>query len=631
MIPSNAPPIQIVEMAKTLQLFLLAQCEELDAPEWEPLRAQLARWLPEFEDLQTQKNWPAVEQRLRILMDQLHAPAAAPRQLSAKVQAALLEYQRSLPTAKSPPTDSPPTLKGPFMGAPDVATQALSQAAGVLSWLTKRRPEVAPLKTFPTVRMPAAVRHLTTFAVEVAASAQASVDGAAPLELPRTSDKPVDFEVFLVLPSGGGVVARSPVEAVLRIGAEGRAVTLLFEVFAQEPGEHLICVAFRHGGLERARVSRKVMVQDAGAVPSAAPPTAQIIGPSLLLGSAFRGLLLQLHARPSGGPTRVFQVSLSGPGWAGPPAMGDIALPTEVHQLLAKLCRELPGETGLPQPEAREQRLKGVGNDLALRVLPGKVLDALAPSRFSEGTALHIESDDAWVPWEMLWLQDPTLAKGGAFLGEHYAVTRWLRTGSARERVGGKSAVLLATAESGLSLAAERRALSEITGQAPVELAQLIAAQQCLQGNPLCRIMHFACHGAHENDKTFAESLALEGGELHATDILLTAPGTAGPLDGTLIFLNACEAGIEQPGTWAHDGWISKLLLAGCGAVVAPSWTITDRGASGFAEKFYRGAATGIPLGEAARRARQTIGRCGNVDRLSYAIYALPQSRLHLE
>mgnify|MGYP000302426937 CR=1 FL=1 len=75
----------------------------------------------------------------------------------------------------------------------------------------------------------------------------------------------------------------------------------------------------------------------------------------------------------------------------------------------------------------------------------------------------------------------------------------------------------------------------------------------------------------------------------------------------------------------------AALLLAGCGAVVAPSWTITDRGASGFAEKFYRGAATGIPLGEAARRARQTIGRCGNVDRLSYAIYALPQSRLHLE
>lgn len=628
MLPTHASPVQLVELAKTLQVFLLEQCEEHDENEWEPLRLQLARWLPEFEKLMAHKDWQGVERLLRVLLAQIGAPAAVPRLLPAKVQAALRDYENECGEAAEPQLKAPEGWSGPFMGAPDVAGEALSQAAGVLSWLTRRRPAVVPITTFPTVRLPAYVRLRTTFMVEVAARAHASTDGATPVALPRTTDKPIDFEVVLELPGACGLIARSPSEAVLRICSDGRAATLVFEVFAEEPGEHQVEVAFRQGGLERARVTRKVTVREPTG--HALPPPMQSIGPTLLLGSAFHGLLLQVHARPSSEALRVFRVSLSGPGWTGPPAAGDIALPAKSHQLLGQLCRDLPGEAALPQPEAREQRLKGIGSDLAQKVLPGTVLDALAAGRWPEGTALHIESDDAWVPWEALWLRDATLLSGGTFLGEHFAVTRWLRTGSARERVGGNAAVLLATAESGLSLASERRVLAEITGQAPLELAELVAAQRCLHGQPPCRILHFACHGGSEAGKIFVESLQLEGGELHATDIVLTAPGVAGPLDGALVFLNACEAGIEQPGVWAHDGWISKFLLSGVGAVVAPSWIISDRGASGFAESFYHGAATGVTLGEAARRARQAIGRCGNVDRLSYAIYALPQSRLQL-
>lgn len=631
MLPQSAPPILLVELTKSLQLFLLERCEELSAPEWEPLRAQLVRWLPEFARLLDQKDWLGAERWLRELITEHEVPTATPRRLPAKVQAALREYAQTHDPQETPATDPAASWFRPFLGAPDVASQALNQAAGVLNWLTKRRPAVAPLTTYPTACMPAEVRCKTTFTIAVAASAVASVDGAAKLELARTADKPIDFEVVLELSGAAGLAARSPTEAVLRIGPDGRAVTLLFEVFAEDSGEQVVAVAFRQGGLERARLTRRVMVQAQSAAASPAPPASPLIGPSLLVGSAFRGLLLQVHARPGSGAMRVFRVTLSGPGWAGPPASGDIALPAEAPELLAQLCRELPVEAKLPQPEARELRLKGVGHDLGLRVLPGAVLDALVPSRWPQGTALHIESDDAWVPWEVLWLQDPAVTAGGAFLGEHFAVTRWLRTGSARERVGGKSAVLLATTESGLAIAAERRVLTELTGTAPVELSQIMAAQNCLHGRPPFRILHFACHGGSEADKTFAESLALEGGELHTSDILLTAPGTAGPLDGALVFLNSCEAGIEQPGTWAHDGWISKFLLAGIGAVVAPSWTISDRGASGFAEIFYRGAATGIPLGEAGRRARLASDRCGHLDRLGYAVYALPQSRLQLE
>ena len=113
--------------------------------------------------------------------------------------------------------------------------------------------------------------------------------------------------------------------------------------------------------------------------------------------------------------------------------------------------------------------------------------------------------------------------------------------------------------------------------------------------------------------------------------LTLGTPGTAGPLEATLVFLNACEAGIEQPGLWAHGGWASTFLREGAGALIAPSWTVSDRGASCFAETFYRHAATGLPLGEAARLSRCEIARRSPVDRIAYAVYAAPQSRLYLQ
>jgi hypothetical protein len=188
-----------------------------------------------------------------------------------------------------------------------------------------------------------------------------------------------------------------------------------------------------------------------------------------------------------------------------------------------------------------------------------------------------------------------------------------------------------ATTDPGLTLDPERRVLGEITGQPPLELRQLLAVQKCLLGDPACRIFHFAGHGGSEAAKSFPESLLLDGGELHATDIRPGTPGTAGPLEAALVFLNACEAGIEQPGLWAHGGWASTFLREGVGALIAPSWTVSDRGASCFAETFYRHAATGVSLGEAARLSRCAIAKRSPIDRIAYAVYAAPQSRLYLQ
>ena len=51
---TNAPKAQLAELARALQVFLVEQCEELGARDWEPLCEQLMGWLPEFEQLRDQ-------------------------------------------------------------------------------------------------------------------------------------------------------------------------------------------------------------------------------------------------------------------------------------------------------------------------------------------------------------------------------------------------------------------------------------------------------------------------------------------------------------------------------------------------------------------------------------------------
>ncbi len=297
------------------------------------------------------------------------------------------------------------------------------------------------------------------------------------------------------------------------------------------------------------------------------------------------------------------------------------------HALLASVCRNMERTLQIADPRAREQSMQGIGAELARTILPQSLRDELIRQRWREGTALHIECDDAWLPWEALFLGEMSGMRGGQpgfFLGEHFAVTRWLRVGSAREQVGGSSAVIVAPTNSGLSVSQERSVLQEVTGQPPLDLMGLSDVQQCLRGTPRAQVLHFACHGQSKADQVIGEALYMQDGELHATDIPITAPGTAGQLEGALVFLNACQAGIEQRGLWQHHGWASKFLHAGVGAVVAPSWTVTDAGALGFASHFYRYAQQGMALSEAARLARIQIGRSGNLDRIGYAVYATP-------
>ncbi len=524
------------------------------------------------------------------------------------------------------------TLRGEPMGNTRSSVQRNGRLTSLLDVLGLRK-RAAPLVTYPTLRVPSVVRERTVFFVEVAAHAQPSLDGGGGgdgrVSLTRHREgESVDLEISVELPESHGLTARSVQDAVLHICPDGRAAQIQFELYAEAIGNHSVTVVFRRDGLELTRISRTVSVKSIAEI-TEPPSPVTFVSTGLSAGSRFTGLVLRIHQRGESGDRRLLQLALGGPAWAGPPLEGEVSLPGDAHALLGNLCRSMERTLKITNRRAREQSMQGIGAELSRTLLPQAIRDVLIQPRWKEGAALHIESDDAWIPWEALFLGEPSGMRGGQpgfFLGEHFAVTRWLKVGSAREQVGGSVAVMIAPTSSGLSVGQERAVLQEITGQAPIDLMALGDVQQCLRGSPRAQVIHFACHGQSKAAEVIAEALYMQDGELHATDIPIPSPGTVGPIEGALVFLNACQAGIEERGLWSHSGWASKLLYAGVGAVVAPSWTITDAGALGFAECFYRNAHSGLSLSESARLARKQIGHTGNLDRIGYAVYAMPNA-----
>lgn len=305
-----------------------------------------------------------------------------------------------------------------------------------------------------------------------------------------------------------------------------------------------------------------------------------------------------------------------------------ILLPADCTTLLADLCRDMTGVAQLEDAAVRESRLRNIGQALARSVLPPRIADALLRSSFPPGTPLHIESGIANVPWESLWVGD---ASSGRFLGEHFAVTRYPRLGQPRDLVGGASAMLVAPQGAGLAFSTEREALTVLTGTRPQELSRLAQLHQLLSGARPCSVLHFACHGDAAAKKSFGNLLQLDGGTLVEADVAPPQSGQRGPLDGSLIFINACRANMSYPSLWGHEGWTGVFLRAGVGALIAPAWTVSDIGAARFAEVLYHGAATGLSLGEAARLARVRMADedPSNPDRLGYAVIASPSTRHH--
>jgi CHAT domain-containing protein len=108
-------------------------------------------------------------------------------------------------------------------------------------------------------------------------------------------------------------------------------------------------------------------------------------------------------------------------------------------------------------------------------------------------------------------------------------------------------------------------------------------------------LLHLATHGVFRADNPSFSSIKLADAWLTVRDLAELARGAQ------LVTLSACETGVN--GITAGDeviGLTRGLLSAGCSAVVASLWTVSDESTAQLMERFYarlrEGAAPAVAL-----------------------------------
>lgn len=113
--------------------------------------------------------------------------------------------------------------------------------------------------------------------------------------------------------------------------------------------------------------------------------------------------------------------------------------------------------------------------------------------------------------------------------------------------------------------------------------------------------VHLACHAMASTLSKQKTKIVLTDGELTAEEIERL------PVRAPLVYLSACETGVDsllsdEPTSLAH-----VLLGSGAGAVVATNWRIPDLQAGTVAEAFWGLIRNGVAPPEALHRARQAL------------------------
>lgn len=279
-----------------------------------------------------------------------------------------------------------------------------------------------------------------------------------------------------------------------------------------------------------------------------------------------------------------------------------------------------------------DARLEDAGVRLFEDLLPFELRRRLWQARQRIGS-LFVVTAEAWIPWELLKLQDPEGNDIGPFFAEAFAMGRWLSVSGPRSsaalhlplrRLG-----LIFPADSELPQAQfEKRDLLAHAGESrqvveiPAERAEIAAAmaEGTFDG------WHFCGHGQISRGEIEPGYLQIESDQLDANQLYGRARGLG--RQHPLVFLNACYGGRAGEGLAGLAGLPVSFLKVGAGAFIGPLWQVSDRGAALFAQVFYRSFLGGATLGAAVLEARQALRQddCSDPTWLAYIVLGHPSA-----
>lgn len=301
------------------------------------------------------------------------------------------------------------------------------------------------------------------------------------------------------------------------------------------------------------------------------------------------------------------------------------------------------------------EKLRSSGIIMAGALLPAEIRKALWDER-RRIKAIQVISDEPYIPWELLFLDDPDPNRndrdGEGFLAE-FGLVRWLHNTSwppTRLTLGTKRCyhVIPDYPDRRYQLpgAAAERAM--LQGLFDGSLEPIAAASgdvtKFLAGQPKdCDLIHFACHGDAQQQGSFDTALLMQGRMLGtnyqpdklSADVVYANLRFLKPDTSPVVFLNSCRTGqvgftITGAGGFAQS-FLNPKSRRGAGIFVGAQWSINDSTALTFAERFYRALLAGKTLIDAATEARVASREAKEFTWLAYTIYGDPLARIARE
>jgi hypothetical protein len=431
----------------------------------------------------------------------------------------------------------------------------------------------------------------------------------------------------VVVQTSGGLMVHGKADGILKVTASGSPM-LLFKIEGKEIGTGEVSVmVFQHGeSLGSLDVAIRTVAKVSTANPT--PATAQLLAsPSAQLPD-----LQLLVVEPMAG-TYTMYLTATDPKLQLNFTSFSFSLQQDPRTFFDAFYTDIEGIlTSGATPQQKIQRLGTKGTYLFDQLLSPQARAALWTVR-SRIRSVHIQSQEPWVPWELLKPSgdDGTgnLVESG-FLCEDYEVTRWVPGLGYRHDLTMTNVGVVIPPDSGLPAAIPERdqmlALASPTRQVTAIQPEEVTVRKALADGAL-DVIHFTGHGVAGNTSADRAEIRLQAGSRLRPEDLSGVVANLGKRS-PIIFLNACEIGRAGMGLTRPGGWPRGFLTVGAGAFIGPFWKVADASAATFAAEFYDELVGGKSVGAAAHAARRAIQVASDPSWLAYSVYAHCDARL---
>jgi hypothetical protein len=437
----------------------------------------------------------------------------------------------------------------------------------------------------------------------------------------------VGESVDVVVQPSGGLSIHGKADGTLQVTASGTPM-LLFKVEGKAIGPGDVSVMVFQNGASLGSVD--VAIRTVATVSNGSPTPAV----SPLLPSPFAKLpdLQLLVVEPMAG-TYTMYLTATDPNLQLNFTSFSFSLQQDPRTFFDAFYADIEGIlASCATPQQKIQRLATKGTYLFDQLLSPQARAALWEVR-SRIRSVHIQSQEPWVPWELLKPSGDdgkgNLVESG-FLCEDYEVTRWVPGLAYRHDLTMTNVGVVIPLDSGLPAAIPERdqmlALASPTRQVTAIQPEEVTVRKALADGAL-DVIHFTGHGIDgETSADRAEIRLQAGSRLRPEDLsgVVANLGKRSPI----VFLNACEIGRAGMGLTRPGGWPRGFLAVGAGAFIGPYWKVADASAATFAAEFYDELVAGKSVGAAARAARMAIQVASDPSWLAYSVYAHCDARL---